>query len=391
MDDKAAKTLLGETFKRQLKMDGGFSTVTFICSKTDDISVMEAADSLGLEEEFEEFESEINGHKADIRKLKKDVKHFEEQRCEAGDTTEAALEESEVWETLKDDLESGKTVFAPSPTTGSKRKRDGDHSSKKSKRRRSASVSDIDSSSSSRSDDDDDLQQNLGDGSDDQIPLTTEKVNAEIERLRQVRRESKEKKLAMTDKIRPIKDQIEKHNELLEAIETEKRSRCIAGQNEYSRDAIRSDYASGIKELDGEIAEEEDAENFDPDEEGRDYEEVARNLPVFCVSSRAYQKLQGRFRQEAVIPGFKTAEDTQIPQLQKHCRELTVKGRSNACQHFLSTLSQLLNSLSIWAANDGTGANLSADHRSREEKHLQKKIKDLESVSTPLVARPRYR
>ncbi|EAW12440.1 uncharacterized protein ACLA_064110 [Aspergillus clavatus NRRL 1] len=52
VDDKAAKSLLGDTFKRQLKMDGGFNTVTFICSKTDDISLIECQESLGLEEEI---------------------------------------------------------------------------------------------------------------------------------------------------------------------------------------------------------------------------------------------------------------------------------------------------------------------------------------------------
>lgn len=52
MDDKAAKSLLGESFKRQLKMDGRFSAVTFICSKTDDISISEAQDSLGLDEKM---------------------------------------------------------------------------------------------------------------------------------------------------------------------------------------------------------------------------------------------------------------------------------------------------------------------------------------------------
>jgi len=39
VDDKAAKSLLGESFKRQLKYDGTYSRITFICSKTDDISV----------------------------------------------------------------------------------------------------------------------------------------------------------------------------------------------------------------------------------------------------------------------------------------------------------------------------------------------------------------
>jgi GTPase SAR1 family protein len=39
VDDKAAKSLLSGSFKRQLKMDGGFNMVTFICSKTDNINV----------------------------------------------------------------------------------------------------------------------------------------------------------------------------------------------------------------------------------------------------------------------------------------------------------------------------------------------------------------
>lgn len=38
VDDKAAKSLLGESFKRQLKYDGTYSRITFICSKSDDIS-----------------------------------------------------------------------------------------------------------------------------------------------------------------------------------------------------------------------------------------------------------------------------------------------------------------------------------------------------------------
>jgi hypothetical protein len=56
VDDKAAKTLLGDSFKRQLKYDGGFSSVTFICSKTDDISITEAIHSLELDDEVAELE-----------------------------------------------------------------------------------------------------------------------------------------------------------------------------------------------------------------------------------------------------------------------------------------------------------------------------------------------
>ncbi len=59
VDDKAAKILLVNTFRRQLKYDGIYSAVTFICSKTDDISRMEAIDSLNLGVEMSEIEEKL--------------------------------------------------------------------------------------------------------------------------------------------------------------------------------------------------------------------------------------------------------------------------------------------------------------------------------------------
>src|ERR1700712_2685157 len=67
VDDKAAKTLLGDTFKRQLKYDGNYGAVTFICSKTDDISRMEAADSLGIGGKMSELEEELDAVKHNRR------------------------------------------------------------------------------------------------------------------------------------------------------------------------------------------------------------------------------------------------------------------------------------------------------------------------------------
>jgi hypothetical protein len=69
VDDKSAKTLLGDRFRRQVKMDGGFmdNMVTFICSKTDDISVTETCDALGLQEVFEEVDEQLSQRKKECR------------------------------------------------------------------------------------------------------------------------------------------------------------------------------------------------------------------------------------------------------------------------------------------------------------------------------------
>jgi len=137
-----------------------------------------------------------------------------------------------------------------------------------------------------------------------------------------------------------------------------------------------------MKELDQELAAEEDEENFDPDMDIRDYDEVARSLPVFCVSSRGYQKLQGRLKKEPHVPGFQTVEETEIPQLQAHCKELTVAGRTATCKRFMTNLSQLLNSLTLWASNDGgSGTNLTLEQRAKEDRFLKRSLANLESVS----------
>lgn len=70
-----------------------------------------------------------------------------------------------------------------------------------------------------------------------------------------------------------------------------------------------------------------------------------------------------------------------MPQLQAHCKELTKAGRSANCRKFINNLSQLLNSLALWAANDGTGDTLSIEHREHEAKLLGCNFKKLENVS----------
>lgn len=80
------------------------------------------------------------------------------------------------------------------------------------------------------------------------------------------------------------------------------------------------DFALGMKELDQEAAREEDHKNFILDEDIRDYDEFAKSLKVFCISSPAYRKLSGC---EKACPGFRALKETEIPQLLAHRKLLT--------------------------------------------------------------------
>jgi hypothetical protein len=130
--------------------------------------------------------------------------------------------------------------------------------------------------------------------------------------------------------------------------------------------------------LDQENQLETDEAAFNPDEEIRDYAEVARSLPVFCVSSRAYQKLCGRLQRDKGVPGFSSLNETEIPQLQAHCKKLTEAGRTSTCRRLLNAFSQLINSLSLWASNDGSGIQLSDSQRAADGRFLQVKLTELE-------------
>ncbi|USW48463.1 hypothetical protein Slin15195_G017820 [Septoria linicola] len=159
-----------------------------------------------------------------------------------------------------------------------------------------------------------------------------------------------------------LKDRLRELDKLLDAledeefdIEAESSAICIAGRNEYSRGAIQQDFSQGIRELDMENAEEENPDDFDPDEEKRDYDEVARSLPVFRVSSRAYQRLCGRMKKDTEVAGFTDIAQTEVPQLQVHCKKLTVKG------------------------HDGTGIKLTSQQLDAEKSFLVRKLKELEA------------
>lgn len=379
VDDKAAKTLLGDTFKRQLKFDGSYSAVTFICSKTDDISRTEAADSLELGDEFEELDERLIQIVREKRALTRNLTDLKARKSNHADAIDSIDDSIEQWEDCGTMLEVGKTVYAPTTVTMKKRKRSSaSASADRAKKRRT----------SGDSDDDDDFVVSDNDVQAEEaasmeegaqgLPLTQEEIDDKLDELKKLKKEARREKIAIEEEIRENRMSIAPLDEEEERIDAIKSAKCIAGRNEYSRGAIRLDFAAGIRELDQENAEEEDPDNFNPDEDIRDYEKVAQTLPVFCVSSRAYQKLSGRFLKDQDLPGFETKDQTEIPQLQVHCKLLTVSSRQARARRFLNGLTQLLTSLGLWASDDGTGAKLTTKQRDDEKSFLTRELVEFE-------------
>lgn len=391
VDDKAAKSLLGETFKRQLKMDGGYNSVTFICSKTDDISLTEAQDSLGIDEELSPLWEQCDELANKKKSLKKELDGLKETRGDFTAAMESADEELDTWDKLKDDLEDGKTVFSPSTgkkSTEKKRKRGvvGRPSTRK-KPRIDDSDDDFLDDSSDRDGNEESVDASGSESEQEETcqPLTEEQVLTKIADLRAAKKDGRQQRTQLDNEIKRVRSQILKAEKDVDAAEAIISHKCIQGRNEYSKGAIQQDFAAGIKELDQEIQEEEDVANFNPDLDVRDYDEVARSLPVFTVSSRAYQKLKGRLVKDKDVPGFEDVEETFIPQLQEHARKTTEAGREASCRRFLNSISQLLNSLRLWASSDGSTSNLTEMQKSQEAKILKDKLNQLDKVRAVVI------
>ncbi|RDW67742.1 hypothetical protein BP6252_09138 [Coleophoma cylindrospora] len=387
VDDKAAKSLLGESFKRQLKYDGTYSRVTFICSKTDDISITEAMDSLGLEEEMAADWAEIDENERQQKALKKKIEDMKESRAVYGDVMTDAEDALDIWEALKEDLEGGSIVYAPSEVKkSSKRKRSiaTTKPKKKSKTKdddlaktdeEDEADSDVESASEAESALEDEEQTSQAHG---RVPLTLEAIDVKLEELKTTKKNARRERVQVDAEVKKLNTELRELKKVQDEVEARMSAICIEGRNKYSKGAIQQDFAAGIKELDQENAEEADAENFNPEEDLRDYDQVAQSLPVFCCSSRAYQKLQGRMQRDSAAPGFRTIQETGIPQLQAHCKKLTEAGRAANCRRYLNSLSQLLISLNLWASNNGSGLNLSDAQKAAEGRFLHNRLQNLE-------------
>lgn len=380
VDDKTAKSLLGDSFKRQLKYDGIYSAVTFICSKTDDISVTEAAESLNMESDVSESWAKIDDLRRQISALKRQLTSGREEKADLVDRLDQLDGKWEIWDELSQKHADGKTVYAPSENA-KKRKR-GATSAKSRKNRVSSDFDDSDSDSAFESASDKENQPEDGDReplSGDQIREVLADLKAERKEIRQMRKELDAKLSGVRDELKPLQYE---ESRLLGAV----KAVCIQGRNGYSKGAIQRDFAMGIKELDQETAMDEDEDAFDPEEEIRDYDEVARNLPVFCVSSRAYQKMRGRLQKDDFNnDGFRNVDETEVPQLQQHAKKLTEAGRAATSRQFLNGLSQLLNSMKMWASNGEPQSHMSHSDKKNEEAHLQVQLSDLERALASAV------
>jgi prefoldin subunit 5 len=211
VDDKTAKSLLGDSFKRQLQYDGTYSAVSFICSKTDDISITEAAESLGLEAEISESWDSAEDLRKTKRSLQSKISDLKEAKATLGEQLDECEAKTDLWEDLQSQVSSGKTVYAPSANF-KKRKRTG----RPSKSRKNLDSSDVD-------DDWDASDSGSSDKENSQAEeicktLTEEDVEEQVSSLRAQRKNIRGERRSLDSQIAELRKEIEQAEQEREGI-----------------------------------------------------------------------------------------------------------------------------------------------------------------------------
>ncbi|KAK3990181.1 hypothetical protein QBC44DRAFT_395114, partial [Cladorrhinum sp. PSN332] len=330
VDDQAARVLLGKSFKQQLQFDGTYSRISVICSKTDDVSVTELLKVMPEDERAHELFDQTQACEKKLEALQDNADGV--QRSVDGMTSRMEELEKEMFRLRSairgrdPDADDALTLVSP--------------------RKRPAREMSLEAAT-----------QRLGD------------LQAELDILRLERGEPAKLLRAQKKTLKELRKDIR-------LLKQETKNACIKYRNEYSRPAIQTQFANGIREIDLDNAA-QDPNAFDSDYAERDYERIAQKLPVFCVSSKAYQKLSGRLEKDEPVSGFFNVRDTEVPALQEHARHIVAETHAANFRRFFRGLYQFFNTLHMQIVIADEPLKLADDLKEQEVEALDKAMGQL--------------
>ncbi|KAK3100746.1 hypothetical protein FSP39_024595 [Pinctada imbricata] len=310
IDDKTAKDLLGENFRRQLLMDGQYGSIAFICTKADIIKPTEIIRGL---------------------KLQKDIQCYEKN------LEELTVEQSNLEENINDN----KTCLRSMRKEGKQLKKEVEE-----------------------------LQEVMAEGdvmdleSQEFIELQEEKEKKDqAVKENQENIEKYEKEMNEAEK-RCLQINIDKSK-----IRKQLSAFCAMKRNEYSKLQIKKDFKAGLREMKRradmnttDFDEEDDDDLYNSDEDDKEIGSSADNLKVFCVSAVEYQKMKNLLTNDGPPAVFSSEDETQIPALQQYVHQLTSVRRKHGVERLLQRLAQYVFDINHYLVEDGTESKSARRH-----------------------------
>ncbi|KAJ0318258.1 hypothetical protein COL5a_010716 [Colletotrichum fioriniae] len=373
VDDKTAKTLMGTNFKQQLKYDGAYSSITFICTKADDIALDEAADTLGIKDIIRNQQERYETMQPEINSKKKQLKILESQKTGHHAHYKAIGTDLDTWQVVHLQAKNGQRAFTPYESPRKRKRRTRNSSAEATQLKENVEASDTE-----ESDDEDELAKDLHDSCNQREAVSAEDALAKVNELKEIKKAMREQKHRFVEQIKQLKETIDDLVASRTQLKVNMYRMCIQGRNLYSREEIQKDFGIGLRELDDELIAEQQSGEASPNiQESTNYEQIGRELAVFCISSRGYQQLRGRMKKDARVLGFNSLDDTGVPGLRNHTLSLTADIQACYFKSHLNDIGRVLQGLDLFLAGDEASLKLSEAERKEECQFLKTALKNL--------------
>ncbi|KAI8519739.1 hypothetical protein Bbelb_029960 [Branchiostoma belcheri] len=311
VDDKTAKELLGEGFRRQLLMDGQYGSIAFICTKTDDLrSVQQEVNDL----KEEVFELEQIVEPVDIAPDEEVI--IDDNDREKLTSLRTTLEEKQISEQeKKTDLKETRLHIAD----------------------KEKEIAGVDRQVCSKQ---------------RQMSVMCAKARNQYSQT-QIRADFK-----AGIRVYDFRVDCELCRHWGLSRRTGAKQNCAGGVEERRG---RSRFFAGAKQ-NGAGAK----QNGGGEEEGvedQDEEDIARGLRVFTVSSTEYLKLTNKLTRDGPAQVFSSVQDTQIPALREFVHEMTNVRRQSGTEKLIRSLGSFVSDIASYLLDEGTknhGTRMSA-------------------------------
>lgn len=203
---------------RVIRPFSSYSAVTFICSKTDDISITEATESLDIGEEMVDIDSKIIDVTLKKRNLTKDLKEAAGSKEDHEAALEQLDEEVDLWENLQEKLEGGQTVYAP--VKANKRKRGCSDSPNKRQRCALDSSDDEVRSIPEQTESPEAVESEL---------LTAEAIDQKLDEFKRSKKDARREKHSLGDRMKKLRKELDKLDDELEVLEAQRAPSALLG------------------------------------------------------------------------------------------------------------------------------------------------------------------
>ncbi|PIL36747.1 hypothetical protein GSI_00436 [Ganoderma sinense ZZ0214-1] len=209
------------------------------------------------------------------------------------------------------------------------------------------SDSDSDSDSESGSEKGDEEEEE----NEEEEEVTIESLKAKIEEVKQAIKDGRVQLSGFKQQRKDAVDMLASLKKRQNDAQRRKNAFCSLKRSEFSRDVLKEDFRTGLKDLDDAEQEQKNPDNFDPTINIRDYEAI--DLPVFTCSARDYVRIKGQVKGDGDPTCFTKVDDTGVPALQQWCHHLTVSSRSRAARAFLTHLTTFAKTVRVFLQGIG--------------------------------------